>query len=135
MYSSELILIGLTGTQFDTWVSFAMFNDNEEIYTTEYVFHCWERVNLLDISGFFHEDFLGITVNDPNEILGAPHLESGWFSVRGKVANSVAVSIPDPVILAVLVERVGNRGGADLPFGMGKNAKGKLLPTDLMGQD
>lgn len=141
-FQSELILIGLSGgTQFDTTVDFLIFNDNEQIFSSEHTFRCWERVQLLDISGIFANNFLqDWTDDDPNEILGAPHIESGWIHIQGAVANSPALSIQDPSIYAVLVERTGNRGAADLPFedfgpdGEGR-INGELLPTGIFGDE
>jgi hypothetical protein len=136
IYNSELILVGMTGSKFDVTVDFLIYNDNEEEFSSEYTFYCWERVHLLDISGIFSNDFLqNFTDDDPDEILGAPHVEAGWFRFWGSSASSSVTTIPDPAVYGVLVERIGTRGVADLPFETGTNAKGKLLPRDLMGQD
>jgi len=134
IYNSALILVGMTGSKFDVTVDFLIYNDNEEEFSSEHTFYCWDRVHLLDISGIFSNDFLNnFTNNDPNEILGAPHVETGWFRMWGSSASSTLVTIPDPAVYAVLVERIGNRGVADLPFEAGTNANGKLLPRDLLG--
>jgi hypothetical protein len=134
-YSSELILIGLSGgAAFQTSVDFLIYNDNEEAFSSGRTFQCWERVQLLDISGIFSNNFLqNFTNDDPDELLGAPSIETGWFRVEGAIANSTNTSILDPAIYAVLIERIGNRGAADLPFEYGLNAKGKLFPRDNQG--
>ncbi|RLA51020.1 MAG: hypothetical protein DRQ65_08360, partial [Gammaproteobacteria bacterium] len=46
-YQSELIFIGLTGgAAFSTTVDFLIYNDNEEVFSSEYTFECWDRVRL-----------------------------------------------------------------------------------------
>ncbi|HND55172.1 MAG TPA: hypothetical protein PLV92_22315, partial [Pirellulaceae bacterium] len=69
---SELVLIALSGGRaFTTTLDFAIFNDNEEPFSAQYTFQCWERVPLPAISGVFDQDFLAMaTAQDPNEILG-----------------------------------------------------------------
>lgn len=134
-FQSDLILIGLSGgTAFTTTVDFLIFNDNEEIFSSEHSFLCWERTPLLAISGIFDTTFLKMwTDHDPDEVLGAPTLESGWIHIQGAVANSANTSIPNPSVYAVLVERTGNRGAADLPFEDGARTNGELLPTSVDG--
>jgi hypothetical protein len=56
--SPELILVGLTGQSFTTIVNFLVYNDNEEVFSTQYAFDCWARVRLAQISGIFTNDFL-----------------------------------------------------------------------------
>jgi hypothetical protein len=128
-YTSELILIGLSGgAAFTTTVDFLIYNDNEEVFSSEYTFRCWDRVELLEISGIFDNTFLkDFTNEDANELLGAPTIETGWFRMDGAVASSTTTSISGPAVYGVLVERIGNRGAADLPFETGLNAKGKLF--------
>lgn len=135
IYQSELILIGLSGgTLFDTTVDFLIFNDNEEIFSSEHTFRCWERVPLLAISGIFHAGFLRDWTNhDPTEVLGAPTIETGWLMLQGAIANSASTSIVRPSVYAVLVERVGSRGASDLPFEKGLRTNGELLPRSIQG--
>lgn len=134
-FDSELILIGLSGgTAFDTTIDFLIFNDNEEIFSSEHTFRCWERTHLLDISGIFHNSFLrDWTNNDPLELIGAPSIETGWIHIEGAQANSANTSIADPSVYAVLVERIDGRGAADLPFEKGTRTNGELLPHDNFG--
>jgi len=133
---STLLLIGLTGgAAFDTRVGLEMFNDNEVLFTTEYVFRCWDRVPLTSISGFFTQSFLQMTNEDPTEIVGAPGIDSGWFRIEGISASSSTTTLPNPVVLGVLYERDTVSGGsaADLPFKMGSNHNGSLFPTSSNG--
>jgi hypothetical protein len=132
---SELILIGLTGgKEFDVTLDFLIYNDNEEVFSSEVTFRCWERKRLLDISGIFSNDFLANWTNhNPNEVFGAPAIESGWFRMDGAVANSVATSIPDPAFYAVLIERIGQYAAADLPFEYCTQPNGGLVFSGLLG--
>jgi hypothetical protein len=135
-FNSELILVGLTGSKFDTTVDFLIYNDNEEEFSAEYEFTCWEKVHLMDISSIFEADFLRNWTNqDEDEILGANHIESGWFRFWGASASSTTTTIEDPAVYGVLLERINVLGVADLPFEAGENAKGKLLPRDLTGEN
>ena len=133
---SELILIGLTGgARFDTTVDFLIYNDNEEVFSSEYTFRCWERVLLEDISGIFENDYLANwTNNDPQELLGAPEIETGWFRMDGALASSTSTTLDDPAVYGVLVEKIGNRGAADLPFEMGLNDSGRLFARSNDGE-
>ena len=128
-FSSDLILIGLTGgAAFDTTVDFAIYNDNEEMFSAEHTFHCWQKSKLLEISGVFDNDFLRDNTNhDSSEIVGASDYESGWFTVHGHMANSSTTTISSPAVYAVLVERAGAVGVSDLPFEAGQNFSGALL--------
>ncbi len=132
---SELILIGLSGGRnFETTLDFLIYNDNEEVFSREYSFNCWDRVALTSISGVFDNMFLhNMTNDDPQEILGANVLESGWIWIRGKIAQSVNTAITSPAVYAVLIERIGNKGASDLPFERGKNGNGDLFPLGNFG--
>ena len=136
-YQSELIFIALSGgTAFETTVDFLIYNDNEEVFSSEYSWECWSRIPISDISGIFSNNFLKMWTNhDPTEIIGAPHLESGWMRIHGHVANSLNTSIPDPSVYAVLIEKVGDRGAADLPFERGMRTNGELLPRSNAGDE
>ncbi|MCB9915908.1 MAG: hypothetical protein H6828_12325 [Planctomycetes bacterium] len=134
-FNSELILIGLTGgAAFDTTVDFLIYNDNEEVFSSEYTFYCWDRVHLLEISGIFHNQFLAdFTNDDSQELLGAPHVETGWFRMDGAQASSTSTTLPNPAVYGVLVERIDHKGAADLPFENGTQDNGALLPRSLDG--
>ena len=135
-FNSQLILIGLAGgAAFDTTVDFLIYNDNEEVFSAEYTFRCWEKVALNDISLIFSNYFLqNFTNHAANEILGAPMWEAGWFEFSGALANSTTTTILDPAVYGVLVERTGSVGVADLPWEEGQNATGKLLARSNDGQ-
>ena len=135
-FVSSLVLIDLTGgPQFQAVVDFLVYNDNEEVFSTQYQFQCWRKIDLPDISGVFTESFLLSTNDDPLEgpTIGG---EYGWFELDGNVTNSSATSLQDPAILAVLVEPLAPGSfcyGSQLPFGTGLQANGDLLPIGIFG--
>lgn len=136
VYDSELILIGLSGgAAFHTIVDFWVYNDNEEAFSAQYEFKCWDRVKLDDINGVFTQDFLKNNTNHAvNEIVGASGVESGWMRVYGGTAFSYAEQILNPAVYAVLVERIGGYGAADLPFeSVATQNNGDLLARGIFG--
>ncbi len=133
-FRGALVLVALSGgTQFDTKLDFTIFNDNEEAFSSEWTFHCWDRVDLTTIDAAFTNAFLKTTNHDPAEIIGAPTRESGWICIDGASASSSAEDIDDPAFYAFYVERSGVFTVADLPFECGSQANGSLLPRDLLG--
>ena len=129
----ELILIGLTGQSFTTIVNFLVYNDNEEVFSAQYTFECWERQDLHDISEVFSNSFLLTTNHNLGENVqfpGSPALETGWFRMDGAIAFSTAASVSDPAFLAVRIDRIEEDGvaaGASLPYGVGEQANGDLV--------
>jgi hypothetical protein len=137
-FKSELILLGLSGgSSFETIVNFLVYNDNEEVFSAQRQFRCWERVKLEYISGVFDNYFLKSTNHAYNEIIGASSREAGWMRLDGATAFSTAEQIIDPAIYAVLVERVRSGGvtfgAADLPFENGLQSNGDLYPIGPFG--
>jgi len=128
-FVSQLVLVNLTGgSQFTAIANFLGYNDNEEVFSAQESFVCWEKRRLTQISGSFDQSFLAQTNNAPNEILGATTRESGWFRIHGSIAYSSAATIDDPAILALLVESTGpGNVAADLPFEAGSNMNGDLI--------
>lgn len=141
--NSELILINLSGgaafratpvnSAGGTTISILGFNDNEEIFSAEYTFSCWDRVPLLTLSSSYGNNALKGLGDDPFEIAGAMGRESGWFKIDGLVANSTVESIVNPAIYAVLVEQVRGKAAADLPFEYCSQENGDLLPRNIFG--
>ncbi|MEW6742919.1 MAG: hypothetical protein AB1486_09180 [Planctomycetota bacterium] len=135
-FLSEIVLINLTGgTQFTADINFDIFNDNEEPLSATWSFTCWNRLPLLAISGAFSATALKYK-NNPDEIVGFPALESGWFMIQGIIANSDCDEIEDPAILHMLIETTGrNFAGAELPFeSIDKQTNGDLLPRGCFGE-
>ena len=134
---SDLVLIALTGDgDWSTVVNFLAYNDNEEVFSTQYQFSCWTKVELGGVSGVFTQAFLqDFTNQNPLEPIGWPAVETGWMQVRGDVATSPLATVDDPAILAFLIERSAPyESSADLPFGVGQNANGSLLDRGLTSQ-
>jgi len=127
--SSKLIFINLTGAHdFDCAVCLSIYNDNSEEFSAEFIFHCWDKVSLLGISGAFDNFWLANSTNDdPNEIVGATSWESGWVRMEGCVAYSIWETVEDPAILAALVEPNWTQESAVLPFSTGTRENGGLL--------
>ena len=134
---SELIFINLTGgKQFTTTLDFLIYNDNEEVFSSQYEFFCWERTPLQSITNLFLNDYLKNGTNqDPEEILGFPGAESGWIRIDGGTANSVSTSIEDPAFYAILIEKnAETQMAADLPWNTCAQFNGILLPNTLNGE-
>jgi len=135
VYKSELVLLNLTGgTPFVATIDFLIYNDNEEVFSSQWSFQCWERVPLLDITNAFSASFLrNFTNHSFREVVGAPGTETGWFSMNGLDASSVATTIQDPAFLALLIERAGGVSASDLPFEIGGQFNGDLLLRGILG--
>lgn len=136
-YQSELVLIGLSGgSQFTTLLDFLMFNDNEEVFSGQYSFRCWQKAPLSSISAMFTNAFLRDGTNHASgEIIGATSRESGWIAINGNTASSSLFTIQDPAFLAVLVESAGgaNNQAAEMPFFQGVQLNGDLIPQGIFG--
>ena len=133
---ATLVLIGLTGgVQFETTIDFMLYNDNEQGFSGSHTFECWERIPLIDFSASSSNSFLAATGNDPEEIWGAPEIESGWIRIDGYVASSSSTDIYDPAVYAVLIDNFGpGKMASDLPWSMGCQNNAALLPSSLDGQ-
>lgn len=148
---NKLVLINLTGgAAFTASVGFEVYNDNEEIYSGQYSFSCWTKVDLLSVSNVFANWFLKSTNHNPNEIEGTNDLapETGWFRLNGLTASSSTTTFSDPAILAMRLTQVvgrpnlgiqglgsgiANDGFAALPYGEGTQTNGDLLPHGTQG--
>jgi hypothetical protein len=129
-----LVLVNLSGSgQFYASVNFLIYNDSEDVFSSGYLFRCWAKVRLQQISGSFTQSFLTSTSSSPSEsVLGA---RSGWYRLDGGVASSSADQVDDPALLALQVASwffAGAGGGrdtwADLPFSQGLNpSQGELV--------
>jgi hypothetical protein len=129
VFQSQLVLLNLTGgSGFTALIDILGYNDNEEVFSAQESFVCWEKKPLSQISGSFNQSFLVQTNHAPFEIIGAPARETGWFRLDGSVAFSTAASIEDPAFLALLIESTGNNNTvADLPFENGGQTNGDLV--------
>ncbi len=126
-HDSNLILIALTGGKgWNTIVNFLAYNDNEEVFSGQVQFSCWERRLLRDISGVFTNTFLQSTNHNLSESIPVPggSVETGWIRMWGNLAYSSAAQVSRPAFLAV---RVDDSAFVSLPYGIGSNAKGDLI--------
>lgn len=134
-FESELILIGLSGgAQFQTRVELVIYNDNEQQFSSTYAFRCWEKAPIEQVSPAFRTSFLYFTDHDPNEVIGSPTIETGWFRIWGKVASSTTTTIADPAILVAFVESIHDDSSGDIPFGQGLNVNAKLWAMSVNGE-
>jgi len=132
---TDLILIGLTGARFTTIIDFLIYNDNEEAFSSQHSFDCWDRVRLEHVPRAFSRDFLVSTNQNPLEIQGT-NLEAGWYRMDGNLAFSTAAQESDPAFLALQLERINAGAGsavAALPFCKGVQDNGGLLSLNLFG--
>jgi hypothetical protein len=132
--NSRIILVNLSGGRaFTTTLSIEGYNDNEEPFSGQYTFYCWDKPYLRDFSAATLQSYLLGTNQNPNEILGL-NQESGWMTIDGLTANSVGPeSIADPAFYAVLVEQLQSHWAADLPWECCSQTNGALLPVSIFG--
>lgn len=122
LFLSKIVLINLTGGRyFDVETYWLISNDNEQIFSLEKHFDCFEVFKLADVGSIFYNSYLLYSNHDVAEPLGfASLVETGWIEITGAEAYNleVPVVIEKPCIYGVLIENVVNLGysHADLPF-------------------
>lgn len=131
--SSQLVLINLTGgVQFECEVRLTGFNDNEEPFSVNHSFDCWTRLPLQAVSSLFSNEYLQTTGHSPAEFVGT--WEQGWLAIDGVQASSINTTYFDPAVLAFLVDPP-RRASAEVPFAVGTQGNGDLLPNSLFGDN
>jgi hypothetical protein len=132
-FASLVILINLTGGQwFEQLADVQVYNDNEEGFSSQRLFPCWEINFLWTVSTSTLQTFLLDTDHDPDEIfdgsppddpnvVGDEHVESGWIEFLGLWAWNPGTGylITKPSMYAVLIETavgLGFTGFCDLPW-------------------
>jgi hypothetical protein len=128
----ELVLLGLTGIRFQTIVNFLIYNDNEEIFSSQVLFDCWDRIPLTSITNVFTDAFLDSTNDNPLETQGLSN-ETGWYEMDGLNAFSTAAQVVSPAFLAMQIQRIGGSQAATIAFQEGRQGNGDLLPIGLFG--
>ncbi len=134
---SELVLINLSGRyEFLATANFLVYDDYENVYSTQYQWRCWTKVPLsktapqgdaTGIDNLFNNTFLA-SAGGQGVLQGAPSVETGWMRIRGSTASSTATQISSPAIIAVLDETIGTYGMGDIPYMVDQtNIKGDLL--------
>jgi hypothetical protein len=132
--SSKLIFIGLSGgAQFTTTADILLYNDNEQVFSANHTFRCWDKVKLTRVTQAFKNEFLRTTDDDKDEKLGP--FEYGWIRITGRNAHAGFKDIVDPAIYAVLIEIINDYAAADLPFERCHNKSGHLFPRTLSGDN
>ena len=139
-FRSELLVLNLTGgAMFESSIQFLVYNDNEQVWSTSMDFKCWTLRPLEKISKVFSNAFLLSSSHDPEEelnMLGNPHVETGWFRMNGDVAWNFTKQIDDPAFVAVLLEWYNNRVVSAVPFDDGKTqANATLWPLNPLGDN
>jgi hypothetical protein len=104
---TQLVLISFLGGEYLNEIEFVIFNDDEIQLSGDFAFACWSRTPMSAMSGFFSQQGLITTVNDPRELdldcNGVGDLETGWAIVRPSQAISItSPTIDDPAILGAL---------------------------------
>jgi hypothetical protein len=131
---SELCILGLTGIRHTTIVNFGIYNDNEEFFSSQLTFDCWDRVRLTDITSAFTDSFLKSSNDNPAETQGLTE-DVGWYEIDGAVAFSTIDQEVDPAFLAIQVQSLGlfrSQEGTQ-SFGKGLQPNGALLPVSIFG--
>lgn len=121
--NSSLIVLGLTGAQFRTVISFLAYNDNEEAFSGQFTVDCWDIRRLPNISGVFTESFLESTNHNVGET-GVSGTETGWIRLVGQTAFSTAAQRSNPAFIAMSID---SGSFSSLPYGNGTNNNGDLL--------
>jgi hypothetical protein len=139
-YQASLLLLNLSGgAWFQSSIDVLIYNDNEQIWSTTHTFSCWELVPLQNISAVFYNDFLLSTSHDPDEelnLLGNPHIETGWFKANGDYAWNVIKTIEDPALMCFLFEWYNNHLIVSPPFDNGaKQDNATLWPLSPLGDN
>lgn len=103
---STLILVALVGSSdYETRLRFAVYNNNEQEFSTAHRFRCWDAVCLEDIDGVFRHDFL-VTTSYDDRVTGLP-VTTGWAEIDGKEAVDVVGNEPkilDPPFVGAIAQ-------------------------------
>jgi hypothetical protein len=135
--SNDLILINLTGgSAFTATVRLTVINDLGTSHeTVDQSFSCWRKDTLDNWTGgrTTNSHLHAIVPSASDEVLGASSIESGWLEIQGISATSGGPVLNDPAILGLLIERSPLRQAAQLPYFLGEQANGDLLPHSAAG--
>lgn len=131
IFNSQFVLVDLSGGQgYSTTVAGFAYNDNEEVFSFEHEFSCWEEVDLLAVSFLFDNGFLQTNTNhDPNEVFGVPAIETGWVEIEGVFSAGMFSAFQDPAIVALMIEQDSfGTSTSTHPAFRGSNTSGSLIP-------
>lgn len=129
-----LVVLGLTGIRHTTIINFAIYNDNEEMFSSQLTFDCWDKVRLRNITNAFSDSFLRGSNQNPLETQGLAE-EIGWYEMDGLVAFSTTHQISNPAFLAMQIQEMGmlRSQSAARAFMIDRNPNGALLSTSIFG--
>ena len=132
--TGHLVVLGLTGIRHTTIINFAIYNDNEEMFSSQLSFDCWDKVRLRDITNAFRDSFLVSTNQNPLEVQGLTE-EVGWYEMDGSVAFSTVHQVSDPAFLAMQIQEIGvlRSQAAARAFMIDRQDNGALLSTSIFG--
>jgi len=110
--AGDLVLLTFLGGEYLVNVNFIIYNDDEFQLSGQYSFSCWTRTPLAQISGFFTEQGLSTTANDPGELDincdGLDDFNTGWAIVRPTTALSItSPNVNNPAVLGALANDNG----------------------------
>lgn len=119
MLKSKMVLINVTGGMFYTAsADIHVYNDNENCFSTDYDFDCFEYEDLRLVSPATTADFLLSTSHAMNEPVGLTGIiEAGWLTIKSDFSMYHSFLIEHACLYGVLIESLGVLGfAADLPF-------------------
>jgi hypothetical protein len=132
--NGTLAVLGLTGIRHTTIINFAIYNDNEEMFSSQLTFDCWDKVRLRDITNAFSDSFLKGSNQNPLETQGLVE-DVGWYEMDGLVSFSTVHQVSNPAFLAMQIQESGALRGraAARAFMKDRNPNGALLSTSIFG--
>ncbi|MEQ8767757.1 MAG: hypothetical protein RL885_27895 [Planctomycetota bacterium] len=131
--TSTLYLVSLVGSSdFETRLDFAVYNNNEQEFSTTYALRCWAAVELTDIDSQFTNAFLVTTTYDTADgglLIGT----TGWARIDGDRAVDIVGNEPqvlDPPFVGAMAQSLdGFASGHLLHESDAANAVGGVLDS------
>ncbi len=109
-FRTTLIFVAMVGSSdYETRLDLLPYNNAEAESSAGWNFRCWDAVNLLDIDGYFHDDFLRTTFGWDDRETGIPWT-SGWIEIDGDEAVDIIgneAKIEDPPFVGAMVQAWG----------------------------
>ncbi len=109
--TTTLIFVAMVGSSdFETRLDLLPYNNAEAESSAPWAFRCWDAVRLLEIDGYFHDNFLRTTFNWDDRNTGIPWT-SGWIEIDGDEAVDVIGNEPkieDPPFVGAMVQALGS---------------------------
>ena len=121
------------GSEFTTTVDFLVYNDDEDQFSANRTFFCWERTKITNVSMLFENDWLrDFSGQNPYKGLGMDNsLEYGWFRMDGRDQESAllhaTIAMPGATTESIGLPDDGQAGGAWIMAG-GTSAAHIMIP-------